>query len=85
MGVQEVGLHPPGRTYEAREQRRNQERQPRSAAQVGDDAVAVGDPEVAELLGPDDLDLDATRTNVLNGVGDEAPGDVRRKAWVRRR
>jgi hypothetical protein len=47
--------------------------------------VSVGNPEVAELLGADDLDLHAARAEVLDSVADEAPGSVFGKARIRRR
>jgi hypothetical protein len=41
-------------------------------------------PVTAELLGADDLDVDAAPADMLDGVGDEAADDVARKARVRR-
>jgi hypothetical protein len=55
--MNEIGLGTPRCPYEASQQRRQQEREPWTSAQVGDDAVPVGDPEVAELRRLDDLDL----------------------------
>jgi hypothetical protein len=42
-------------------------------------------PVAAELLGADDLDVDAAPADMLDGVGDEAAGDIAGKARVRRR
>jgi hypothetical protein len=47
--------------------------------------VPESQPVPAELLGADDLDVDATPADMLDGVGDEAADDVARKARVRRR
>src|SRR6185312_2031871 len=59
--------------------------EPGAAAQVPDDSMAVRQPEAAELLGPDDLDVDATAAHVLDRVRDETAGRVGWAAWVRRR
>jgi hypothetical protein len=44
--------------------------------------MAVRQPEAAELLGPDDLDVDAAATHVLDRVGDETADRVGGAAWV---
>ena len=67
------------------EERRQQQRQPRPPAQVPHHAVAVGDPEVAERRGRDDLDLDTLRAHGLDGVADEEAGHVPLVARVRSR
>jgi hypothetical protein len=83
--MKEVRFDPPGRAHETREQPRNQEHEPGPAAQVADDAVSVGHPEMAELLRADDFHVHATRANMPRGVRNEAPSRVRRPARVGRR
>ena len=73
------------RPRERDEQRGHEQAEPGPPAEVADHAVAVGDPEVPERERRDDLDLDALRTEVLDGVGDEPPDDVLRRARVGRR
>ena len=73
------------RPGERDEQRGHEQAEPGPPAEVADHAVAVGDPEVPERERRHDLDLDALRTEVLDGVGDEPPDDVLRRARVRRR
>ena len=46
--------------------------------QVPEHAVAVCDPVVPVLLGTNDLDLDAARTNVVDGVRNEPSRRVTR-------
>ena len=67
------------------EERRHERELPRRAAQVLGDAAAVGDPEVLERRGRDDVDLDAQLAHPSDGRRDEVPGDVVRVARVRRR
>ena len=87
MGVDEVGVargaarcaHEPG------QEERQREHEPRPAAEVADDPVPVGDPEVAEVRRRDDLDVDPGRPNVLDRVSHEVTGDVVRVSRIRRR
>ena len=73
------------RTRVRREEQRHEEHLPRTALQVPDDAVPVGEPEVPKRGGRDDLDLDSSRTQVLDCVANERSRDVVRPARVRRR
>ena len=68
-----------------REEQRHEERLPRTALQIPDDAVPVGEPEVPKRGGRDDLDLDPCRPQVLDRVANERSRDVVRPARVRRR
>ena len=87
MRVHEVGVarRPARRPGVVEEERRQQQREPRPPAQVPHDAVAVGDPEVRERRGRDDLDLDTLRAHRLDGVADEEAGHVPLVARVRGR
>src|SRR2546423_2456952 len=85
VGVQELGVRPPRGTHEAREQRRREQREPGSPAQVADEAVPVRQAEAVELLRPDHLDVDPAATYVLDGVRHEAPDGVARVARIRAR
>jgi hypothetical protein len=85
VSVQEIGIDTAGGADEALKQSRDEQREPGSPPQVPEHAVAVRDPVVAVLLGPDNLDLDATRTNVVDRVRDEPTRSVTRRARIRRR
>ena len=87
MGVHEVGVAsgPARRAREVEEERRQQQRQPGPPAQVADDPVPVGDPEVPERRRRDDLDVDALRPHALDRVADEEAGHVPLAARVRGR
>jgi hypothetical protein len=83
--VQQVGLDAASRAYEARQQRRDEQGEPRAPPQVAEHAVAEGQAEAAKLLRPDDLDIDAAAAHVLHGVRDEAARGVARIPRTRRR
>ena len=85
MGDVGVARGAPRSGRERDEERRQQEGQPRSRAQVLDDAAAVGDPEVAERRRRDDVDLVSRGAKVLDGLGDEAARDIVRRAGIARR
>ena len=85
MGVQYVGVDTARGAHEARDQERHEQGKPRPPPQVAGHAVAVRDPEVAELLGPDDFHVDASRTNVLDRVCDESSRCISRVPGVRGR
>ena len=80
-----IGVDTERSADEARKQCGDEQREPGSPPQVPDHAVAVRDPVVAVLLGPDNLDLDATRTNVVDRVGNEPTRSVAHRARIRRR
>ncbi len=67
------------------QEERQREHEPRPAAEVADDPVPVGDPEVAEVRRRDDLDVDPGRPNVLDRVPHEVTGDVVRMPRIRGR
>jgi hypothetical protein len=83
--MEEVDVRTASGSHEACEQGRHEQPQPGTAAQVPEDAVAVRDPEVVELLGPDDLDADAARAHAFHGIRDETTRGVARAAWIRGR
>jgi hypothetical protein len=85
VSVQEVGVGASRRSHEVGEQRRDEQCEPRAPTEVAEHAVPERQPIAAELLRADDLDVDATPADMLDGVGDEAADDVARKARVRRR
>jgi hypothetical protein len=85
VSVQEIGVDTPRSADEAREQCRDEQPEPRSPPQVPEHAVAIGDPVVAVLLGPDDLDVDPAQANVLDRIRDKPSRCVARRARVRRR
>ena len=70
---------------EREEKEREEDRPPRLRLEVVGDPVAVGDPEVTERGWRDDVDVDSGPTQVLDRVLDEQPGDVARRARIRRR
>ena len=75
VGVNEIGGG--RRPARARGHRAEQRRAgPRPAAEVGDDAVAVGEPEIAEVARGEHVDLDPATPEALDGIGDEAAGEV---------
>jgi hypothetical protein len=83
--MQQIGVGAARGTDEAGEQRGNEQGQPGPPPQIPQHPVAVRDPEVAELLRPDDLDVDAPRANVVDRVRDETPCGVTGGARIRRR
>ena len=68
-----------------REEQRHEEHLPRTALQVPDDAVPVGEPEVPKRGGRDDVDVDSRRPQVLDRIANERSRDVVRPARIRRR
>ena len=82
VGVQEISIHPAGGAHEAREQRGDEQHEPRPAPQIADDPVSVGDPVVTELLRPNDLDLDPARTDVVDRVRNEPAGRIPGEARI---
>ena len=82
MGVHEVSVDPARRANEAEEQRRREQPEPGPPAQIAEHPVAVRDAVMPKLLRADDLDVDATGTNALDGVRDETPGCVPVEARV---
>ena len=87
VGVDEVGIaRRTARCSRVRSQEyRQQERLPRTAPEVPDDAVSVGEPEVPERGGRDDLDVEPGGAKFLHRLAHEHPCDVVRPARVRRR
>jgi len=85
MRVQEICVGTPRRTDKAREQRRSEQRKPRTSTDVPDHPVPVREAVATELLRPDDLDVDPPAPHVLDRVGDEAADGVAGKARIRRR
>ena len=67
------------------EKRRHQREAPGRSSEVLSDAVSVGDPEMSERRGRDDLDVDAERPHSFHGIANEVAGDVPRVPRVRRR
>ena len=87
MGVDEVGSArgSPRRKREGGEEERQRKRLPRCGSEVVEDPVAVRDPEVAEVAGRDDANLDARRADGLDCVSDEVSRDVTRVLRIRGR
>jgi hypothetical protein len=83
--MEQIRFDTPRCANEAREQRWNEQGQPRPAAQVADDAMPVGEPVGMELLRPHHVHFDAPCAHVLDRVGDEATGHVMWVPRVRRR
>jgi hypothetical protein len=67
------------------EKRRNEQRAPWRRAQVPDDPVPVGDPEIPERRRRDNRNLDAARADTVYRIGDETPRGILRPAGKRRR
>src|SRR4051812_11102634 len=82
--MQQIGVDTAGGTQERREQRGEEQREPRSPVEVPEHAVAVGNSEVAELLGPDHLDLEAASAHVLDRIRDKPTRGITRRARIRR-
>ena len=78
MRMQKIGVDTARRAYEAGEQCRDEQRQPRPTPQIPEHAVAVRDPVVPVLLRPDDLNVDTARANVLYRVREEPSRRVAR-------
>jgi hypothetical protein len=85
VGVHEVCVDPARGANEADEQRRHEQPEPGPPAQIAERAVPVGDAVMPKPLRPDDLDVNAARTNVFHRVSDEPSGCVPVEARVRRR
>ena len=74
---------PSSRAGEAAEHERQRESKIRAAAEVPGDAGAVGDPVVAKARGRDDVDLDASFPDPLDGVDEKPTRSVSGVARVR--
>ena len=87
VGVHHVGVtsRTAGGTRKREQEQRQQEHSPLLGAEVVGDPVAVRDPEMAERIRGDDAHLDAFLAQMLDGVSDEAPGEITRLARIRRR
>jgi hypothetical protein len=83
--VQEISVDSARSAGETRKQSWDEQHEPGPPPQVSEHAVAVRDPVVPVLLGPNDLDVDAARTNVVDRIRHEPTRSVTRKAGVRRR
>jgi len=82
MGVDEVGV-PGGAAQGSAHRAEDDRRKPGLLSETGHDARVAAEPAVA--LRPDDGNLDAARLELLDEVGDEAPGEVALAARIRRR
>jgi len=85
VSVQEVGVGASRRSHEVGEQRRDEQCEPRAPTEVAEHAVPERQPIAAELLGADDLHIDAAPTDMLDCVRDETPDHVTREARIGRR
>ena len=85
VGVHDIGVacRAPCREREREEKQRQKQDLPRPCPEVVRDPVPVGDPEVPERRGRDDVDVDTGLAQMDDGVLHEPSGDVARVARVR--
>jgi hypothetical protein len=86
VGVDEVGTpgSASGRAAKRSQHQRHEGCPRRMLAQVADDTRPVGDSEVAKGRRRNDLDLDSSLADTLDGIRDEGARGVAREAWIRR-
>jgi len=83
--MEQVRIDAPGSPHEAGEQRRDEQCEPGAPPEVSQHTVPERQPVPAELLGANNLHVDAAPADMLDCVRDETPDHVTREARIGRR